>query len=72
MEDGHSECQLGFILCTHMTGYMDSNQMGSFNGNTVKLREEATRGLKREDSAILTGLRLYRNFIRQHLGHRTT
>ena len=52
----------------HMTGDMNSNQMESFNGNTVRLREEATRGLKREDSAILAGLRLYYNNVLQHQG----
>ena len=52
----------------HMDGDMNNNQMESFNGNTVRLREEATRGLKREDSAILTGLRLYYNNVLQHQG----
>ena len=50
----------------HMAGDMNNNPMESFNGNTVRLREEATRGLKREDSAILTGLRLYHNHVRPH------
>ena len=44
-----------------MAGDMNNNQMESFNGNTVRQREEATSGLKKEDSAILTGLRLYYN-----------
>ena len=52
----------------HMAGDMNNNQMESFNGNTVRLREEATRGLKREDSAILAGLRLYHNHVRPHQG----
>ena len=52
----------------HMAGDMSNNQMESFNGNTVRLREEATRGLKREDSAILAGLRLYHNHVRPHQG----
>ena len=52
----------------HMAGDMNNNPMESFNGNTIRLREEATRGLKREDSAILTGLRLYHNHVRQHQG----
>ena len=52
----------------HMDGDTNNNQMESFNGNTVRLREEATRGLKREDSAILIGLRLYYNCVRPHLG----
>ena len=42
--------------------------MESFNGNTVRLREVAARGLKSEESAIITGLRLYHNFVRSHLG----
>ena len=52
----------------HMAGDLNTNQMESFNGNTVRLREVATRGLKSEESAIITGLRLYHNFVRSHLG----
>ncbi len=52
----------------HMAGDMNNNQMESFNGNTVRLREGAARGLKTENAAILTGLRLYHNFVRPHLG----
>ena len=51
-----------------MAGYTSNNQMESFNGNTVRLREVTVRGPKREDPAILTGLRLYHNFVRPHLG----
>ena len=51
-----------------MDGDLNNNQMESFNGNTIRLREKVVRGLKREDSAILTGLRLYHNFVRPHLG----
>ena len=47
---------------------MNNNQMESFNGNTVRLREEATSGLKRKDSAILAGLRIYHNHVRPHPG----
>ena len=42
--------------------------MESFNGNTLRLREKVTRGLKNDDSAIISGLRLYHNFVRPHLG----
>ncbi len=52
----------------HMTGDMNNNQMESFNGATIRHREKVTRGLKKEDSAILTGLQLYHNYIRPHLG----
>ena len=49
-------------------GIHHNNQMESFNGNTLHLREKVTRGLKRDDSAIISGLRLYHNFVRPHLG----
>lgn len=42
------------------------NQMVSFNWNTVRHREKMVRGLKKEDSAILTRLRLYHNHVRPH------
>ena len=45
-----------------------NNQMESFNGNTIRHREKVVRGLKKEDSAILTGLQLYHNYVRGHLG----
>lgn len=47
---------------------MNNNQMESFNGATVRHREKVVRGLKREDSAILSGLRLYHNHVKPHLG----
>ncbi len=49
-------------------GIHHNNQMESFNGNTLRLREKVTRGLKREDSGIISGLQLYHNFVRPHLG----
>ena len=52
----------------HMDGDMNNNQMESFNGNTVRQREKTTRGLKREDSATITGLMLYYNNVRPHQG----
>lgn len=42
--------------------------MESFNGNTLRYREEAARGLKREDSPIVSGLKTYHNCVRQHQG----
>lgn len=52
----------------HLTGDMNNNQMESFNGATIRHREKVTRGLKREDSSIISGLRIYHNFIRPHQG----
>ena len=49
-------------------GEHHNNQMESFNGNTIRHREKVIRGLKKDDSAILTGLQLYHNFVRPHLG----
>ena len=52
----------------HMKKDMNNNQMESFNGNTLRQREKVIRGLKKEDSAILTGLQIYHNHVRPHLG----
>jgi putative transposase len=41
--------------------------MERMNGE-VRDREKVMRGLKKEDSAILKGLRIYHNFIREHEG----
>ena len=49
-------------------GIHHNNQMESFNGNTIRRREKVIRGLKKEDSAILSGLQIYHNFVRPHLG----
>ena len=51
-----------------MASDTNNNQMESFNGNTVQHREKVIRNLKEDDSAILTGLRLYHNHVRPHLG----
>lgn len=52
----------------HLSGDMNNNQMESFNGATLRHREKVTRGLKKDDSALITGLRLYHNHVRPHLG----
>ena len=49
-------------------GIHHNNQMESFNGNTLRLREEVIRGLKKDDSPIISGLRVYHNHVRHHLG----
>ena len=51
-----------------MDGDTNNNQMESFNGNTFRLREKVVRGLKKEDTALLAGLRVYHNHVRRHLG----
>ena len=49
-------------------GIHHNNQMESFNGNTIRLREDVIRGLKKDDSPILSGLQIYHNHVRPHLG----
>ncbi len=49
-------------------GIHHNNQMESFNGNTLRLREKVFRGLKKDDSGLIDGLRIYHNFMRPHLG----
>ena len=46
---------------------LHNNQMESWNGNKFRLREQAFRGLKKIDSAMLTDIRIYHNFIHPHL-----
>jgi putative transposase len=41
--------------------------MESFNG-TVRSREKVMRSLKREDSLILDGYRIFHNHMRPHMG----
>jgi len=41
--------------------------MESFNGNTVRSREKVMRSLKREDTPILTGMRIFHNHLRPHM-----
>ena len=51
-----------------MTSNTNNNQIESLNGNAVRHREKVIRGLEKDDSAILTGLRIYHSFVRPHLG----
>jgi len=52
----------------HLAGDMNNNQMESFNGNTLRMREKVVRGIKRDDSAILRGMQIHHNYIRPHQG----
>ena len=48
-------------------GEVHNNKMERMNGE-VRDREKTMRGLKREDTPILKGLRLFHNYIRSHEG----
>ena len=60
--------QTAHINQIEFDGIHHNNQMESFNGATIRHREKVVRGLKKEDSAILSGLRMYHNFVRPHQG----
>ena len=52
----------------HLSGDMNNNQMESFNGNTLRMREKVFRGIKKDDSAIFKGMQIHHNYIRPHQG----
>jgi hypothetical protein len=45
---------------------MNNNKMERMNGE-VRDREKVLRGLKKDDTAILSGYQLYHNFIKPHI-----
>jgi len=52
----------------HLSGDMNNNQMESFNGNTLRMREKIVRGIKKDSSSIIKGMQIHHNFIRPHQG----
>jgi hypothetical protein len=48
-----------------LRGDMNNNKMERMNGE-VRDREKAMRGLKKDDTPILSGYQLFHNFIRPH------
>jgi transposase-like protein len=48
-----------------MSGEVHNNKMERFNGE-VRDREKVMRGLKKKDTAILTGYQIYHNYVRPH------
>jgi hypothetical protein len=49
-----------------LTGKVHNNKMERMNGE-IRDREKVMRGLKNEDTAILTGMQVFHNFIRPHM-----
>jgi hypothetical protein len=41
--------------------------MERLNGE-IRDREKVVRGVKREDSPLITGLQIYHNYVRPHMG----
>ena len=50
-----------------LRGNVNNNKMERFNGE-VRDREKVMRGLKKDDTPILTGYQLFHNYIRGHEG----
>jgi hypothetical protein len=48
-------------------GQVHNNKMERMNGE-LRDREKVVRGVKREDSSLLTGLQIYHNYVRPHMG----
>ena len=48
-------------------GDLNNQKMERMNGE-LRDREKIVRGIKREDSPLLDGLRIYHNFVRPHMG----
>ncbi|MGP8128039.1 MAG: DDE-type integrase/transposase/recombinase [Candidatus Bathyarchaeia archaeon] len=50
-----------------IAGQHNNNKMERMNGE-IRDREKVTRNLKKPDSPILTGLQIYHNYVRPHMG----
>jgi hypothetical protein len=46
---------------------MNNNKMERFNGE-IRDREKTMRGLKKDDTPILSGYQIFHNYIREHGG----
>lgn len=50
-----------------LRGKVQNNKMERLNGEVID-REKIMRGLKRQDTKILTGYQIYHNYVRPHEG----
>jgi putative transposase len=50
-----------------LSGNMNNNKMERFNGE-IRDREKTMRGLKKNDTPILSGYQIFHNYIREHEG----
>jgi putative transposase len=50
-----------------MAGDLNNQKMERMNGE-IRDREKVVRGVKKEDSPLLTGLQIYHNYVRPHMG----
>lgn len=50
-----------------LEGDMNNNKMERLNGE-FRDREKVVRGLKKEESLLLSGYQIYHNYVRPHMG----
>ncbi|MGA2785236.1 MAG: DDE-type integrase/transposase/recombinase [Candidatus Bathyarchaeia archaeon] len=50
-----------------LAGKHNNNKMERMNGE-IRDREKVTRNLKKDDTPILTGMQIYHNYVRPHMG----
>ncbi|CAE6488977.1 IS6 family transposase [Candidatus Nitrosotenuis uzonensis] len=50
----------------HIRGDMNNNKMERLNGE-IRDREKVMRGIKRDDSPVISGYQIYHNYIRPHM-----
>jgi transposase-like protein len=50
-----------------LTGQHNNNKMERLNGE-IRDREKVTRNLKKDDTPILTGMQIFHNYVRPHMG----
>lgn len=55
------------IRHVHFKNDMNNNKMERLNGE-IRDREKVMRGLKKEDTPILSGYQIYHNYVRSHMG----
>ncbi|MGD0996140.1 MAG: DDE-type integrase/transposase/recombinase [Candidatus Bathyarchaeia archaeon] len=60
------ETRTEHINAIKLNGDMNNNKMERFNGE-VRDREKTIRGLKKNDTTMLSGYQLYHNFVRPHM-----
>jgi len=61
------ETRTEHVNAIKLSGNMSNNKMERFNGE-IRDREKTMRGLKKNDTPILTGYQIFHNYIREHDG----
>lgn len=62
---------IGFVALVHerdirFGGQIHNNKMERMNGE-IRDREKVVRGVKKDDSPLITGLQIYHNYVRPHM-----